>query len=496
MRQIKQLGPCHWVYPTAVHTRFDHSLGALEMAVRMIRAIRGNGDSAEDERAISPEEECLARLFALFHDIGHTPFGHILEDEFPILPRHDHDPGRIERFLGTDSPIGRIVRQDLGAELHGRLLDLFFAAAGATETVGGDGFILDLITNSVCADLLDYLRRDAFFCNIGLDADYRFLRHLSIAQVCGRRRLAIRLWKQGKGAPRRDVLNELIRLLDNRYLMGERVYFHHAKLIAGTMVASAVARARRAGEIADECLHAIGDDVLLHLLRQCREPAARRLAERLAERRLWKRIYERSRGAMAADQQALRSVNLASALRRRFHDSPSRLIDEEDRLGGMLGLGPGDLLIHCPHPNMASKLADCLVYWNGEPRPLKDCADDELVGSRLASILAAHRNLWAFRAFLNPDRIDARDRAADALDCALCYEPSRARRLARAFGEPLLREIVRQNRCGQTMAAEQADARLEQALARFSETSEPKRTREDAEAIARWAFLGGESDGA
>ena len=38
LRGIRQLGLAHLVYPTALHTRFDHSLGTLQMAARMIHA--------------------------------------------------------------------------------------------------------------------------------------------------------------------------------------------------------------------------------------------------------------------------------------------------------------------------------------------------------------------------------------------------------------------------------------------------------------------------
>ncbi len=265
LRAIKQLGTCSYVYPTALHTRFDHSLGTQAMACRMLQSIM-------QKQSIPAEQVQLVRVFALLHDIFHIPFGHTLEDEFCIFPRHDENTTRIDRFVGEESAIGRKIIKAMGRDWHARLYGLFL---GGREVQPDDYFILDLVTNTICADLLDYLQRDAFFCNISMDSDYRFLRHLDIVKHEGFSRLAIRLWKEGTSAPRRDVLNELIRLLDNRYLLGERVYFHHAKLVAGAMIAGAVARAKADGEINEDQLIEFGDETLIHHLRKSScQPAA------------------------------------------------------------------------------------------------------------------------------------------------------------------------------------------------------------------------------
>src|ERR1017187_5931329 len=86
LRGIRQLGLAHLVYPTALHTRFDHSLGTLQMAARMVQAIRDNAQGgAPDERAIANEHIALIRIYALVHDITHIPFGHSIEDELKLL---------------------------------------------------------------------------------------------------------------------------------------------------------------------------------------------------------------------------------------------------------------------------------------------------------------------------------------------------------------------------------------------------------------------------
>ena len=96
LRQIKQLGAACLVYPSAVHTRFEHSLGACGVAKKMIAAIRRNCG----EKAISADDERLIGIYALCHDITHIPFGHTIEDERRVFPRHDQNTARIDHFLG------------------------------------------------------------------------------------------------------------------------------------------------------------------------------------------------------------------------------------------------------------------------------------------------------------------------------------------------------------------------------------------------------------
>ena len=73
LRNIKQMGLAHLVYPGAVHTRLAHSLGACHLMGKAL-------DELKAKNITTDKEECLAaRLAALLHDIGHGPFSHSLE---------------------------------------------------------------------------------------------------------------------------------------------------------------------------------------------------------------------------------------------------------------------------------------------------------------------------------------------------------------------------------------------------------------------------------
>lgn len=415
LRGIKQLGPTYLVYPTALHTRFDHSLGTFEMAKEMIHAIRGNKHNSAEEKAISDEDEQIARVYALLHDITHIPFGHTLEDEFCLFPRHDQGSDRLDHFVGPKTKIGRTLLDHLGGDGYDRIRNLFETTTKLShvantqgdvveELLKDDAFIYDIVNNTICADLLDYLRRDCHFCGIVAGMDYRFVRFLYLAPSKQQhvRRLAVRLWKAGKPWPKRDLLTEMLRLLDNRYLLAERVYFHHAKLIAGAMIAAAVQRAA----MTEKDLYDLSDDVLLHRLAASNDDIVKGIIGALRCRKLWKEIAIRSRSEIQADQDVDKSTDVWERVDQEFHSDRKSRLRWERQVSQYLGFNDTDFLIYCPPRKMAFKPADMKVFWNGKLQCLRACTDDSAIEARLHALLSAHENLWALRAFLNPDQVD------------------------------------------------------------------------------------------
>src|SRR3989440_8758306 len=153
LRGIKQLGAAYLVFPSAVHTRFEHSLGTSWMAHRILESIRRN-------QSVSVDDEQLIRVSALLHDITHIPFGHTLEDERRVLPRHDKDEERVEYFL-RQSAVGRILKRE---GLQEKVINILTA---------DKNYRADITGGAISADLLDYLRRDTYFCGLSQFYDQR-----------------------------------------------------------------------------------------------------------------------------------------------------------------------------------------------------------------------------------------------------------------------------------------------------------------------------------
>jgi uncharacterized protein len=93
LRRIRQLAWTDYVYPGAMHTRFEHSLGVMHMIGMLYDGIvqRSAGLLEElgyREQAKTPYRKLL-RFAALLHDVGHSPFSHAGEDLFPDSPSEE-----------------------------------------------------------------------------------------------------------------------------------------------------------------------------------------------------------------------------------------------------------------------------------------------------------------------------------------------------------------------------------------------------------------------
>ncbi|TWT99133.1 HD domain protein [Botrimarina colliarenosi] len=110
LRQIHQLQTAWWVYPSAEHTRFQHVVGAMHMASRVTDVLYESlhevcGGDVPSRHAV----DCLCRMAALLHDVGHGPFGHFFDAHF-LKPHY----GLTHETLGA-----HIVREELADLLRG-----------------------------------------------------------------------------------------------------------------------------------------------------------------------------------------------------------------------------------------------------------------------------------------------------------------------------------------------------------------------------------------
>jgi len=441
LRGIRQLGQVFLVYPTALHTRFDHSLGTLAMAQRMIEAIVANTHSKPEERRIDSRQRILIRLYALLHDITHIPFGHTIEDELNLLLRHDENDARIDHFIGPDSTIGQKIiasfRED-GQKVLQQFLAIYryndkYDDAPNPGVANDDVFIYDLVSNTVCADLLDYLQRDNYFCNLGVGLEYRFLNFLYLhPDEKQRRRVFVRLWKTEKKTPRRDTLTDLARLLEARYLVAERAYFHHAKLVGGAMVGRAL---QETGITDESVLYDASDDSVIRAL-SIRQGVAGVLGRALAERRLHKTLHVFRSDAFRGVQESDTGVNFKDRAHVQVND-PSRRKQLEDRLCDEINRPRGAVLLYSPDPRMNLKVARMKVWWNGSAIPFEKI-DDEIIQPRLEQILDAHRKLWGIHVFVD-EQLDEEEKALvrDALDVEFVLDDKERERRRREYYEKI-----------------------------------------------------------
>ena len=87
LARVSQLGLVSLVYPGAVHSRLEHSLGVYRLAIEFLGRLQA------EPRFVDVVTDADASAFiaaALVHDIGHWPYCHPIEDMgLPEVPRHE-----------------------------------------------------------------------------------------------------------------------------------------------------------------------------------------------------------------------------------------------------------------------------------------------------------------------------------------------------------------------------------------------------------------------
>jgi len=302
LRGIRQLAVSHLVYPGAVHTRFEHSLGVLYLADKIAREAQKNCGSRgylsdiDGFYLIREHDRLLIRLTALLHDAAHVPFGHLIEDEAGFtqnkqwadegrkqyLSEHlieksfnvflqnlksqleqgtveekgagvcgsscRHDFNRLGKELLSKSELEKTDRDALIGQIEGflkdkvqpELLSVLDAEEKGEESIQAldKPFIGEVVGNTICADLLDYLARDAYFTGIDERYDRRIFTYFVTFKDQNDKPRSGLLIKKGSKGVRVDAARYIAKLLDMRYALAQMVYTHPAKRMFSALVSS------------------------------------------------------------------------------------------------------------------------------------------------------------------------------------------------------------------------------------------------------------------
>ena len=408
LRGLKQLGTSYLVYPSATHTRFEHSLGTLAAADQFIQALRYNKDhfcDAGSMPSISDEEIIIIRLAALLHDIGNLPFGHTLEDDTKVIETNQDDKGRLELLLNGTSTIGRVIKKNLSDDILNRLIAIMSTKKDDLPNLKEHAYIVDIYKNTLCADLIDYVQRDSLYCGLPCQISKRFLRYLRIHESNdGVRRLAVKIvrsnFKKRKKPHREPLVNDLIQLLRYRYSIGERVYYHHAKQAADAMIATAYYLSRyeaKGNNLEEKNLIMMNDYEFLIEIYKRGDSKSKELIEAIMNRHLYKRFFMVQRN----DFDGHNSVSILKKYER-LHNDPKTRRNQEQVLSAESDLADTDILLHSLAPDMNFKLAEMNVITDDEALQKLEDTGDELKSSQLKALKESHKSLWALRCFIKP----------------------------------------------------------------------------------------------
>jgi uncharacterized protein len=189
LRNVKQLGLAHYVFPSADHSRFVHSLGTCAVMSRILLHLHEHFPTAmQDQR---PSQ--FYRAAALLHDIGHYPFSHTFEtviadyyspiqapgESCPGADGEPEEPTTLNMSLEgmSHEAAGRTVilhDEQVSKLLKDFGLDPEELAAYINSGLDDDS-LLSLMTSDLDADRIDYLLRSAHQAGLpfgSVDIDY------------------------------------------------------------------------------------------------------------------------------------------------------------------------------------------------------------------------------------------------------------------------------------------------------------------------------------
>lgn len=452
LRGIRQLGPTYFVYPCALHTRFEHCLGTLYMAQKIINAVQRNfknkglvfkkGSTQFSERGfhvfpLSDRDIVLIRVVALLHDGAHVPFGHILEKEGNVLTETQWaDKERVKCFFetyGMQNVLESHLEKVLTPEEAKKFVEDVKKVLGAIEGVDPENgelireevpedravgklkhpYIGDIVGNTICADLLDYLLRDSYFAGLKLSQEVRLINNFAIIGK-SRKGARLTLLLVRKGRLRLDTLSEAVELLRQRYFLAERAYYHRVKTCASAMIINALyGHLRRLDKQKRiSYLMKFGDDELIQDLCQLDETKAS-TAEEIREIQLVKNTMEMFRCRklytpvyMIYSRTEGKESNRIRELIERFTD-PEERHKFQDYIEKLLDINHGSVIIYVTKKDLGKAARTRCLWTDGDVKPLEDIGETRtLLKGELENLKNKYEELWRLYVFLNRDLVD------------------------------------------------------------------------------------------
>ena len=230
LRRIRQLSMTDMVYPGAMHTRFEHSLGVMQIATQMFESIRRKREEfLKSELKFNESgldrDRVLIRLATLLHDVGHAPFSHASEELMTTRPdsnkaykHEDYSVGAVEllmRDVIEGHPFNenyRITAQEVADMLAGNV------------RLGRSVLWSNLVSSQLDADRADYLLRDSHHTGVSY-GHYDLERLLATITVAFNPEGSPMLGIEEGGEHAAEGL------IIARYMMFTQVYYQHTRRI-------------------------------------------------------------------------------------------------------------------------------------------------------------------------------------------------------------------------------------------------------------------------
>ncbi|HUS99105.1 MAG TPA: hypothetical protein VMY59_02160, partial [Candidatus Thermoplasmatota archaeon] len=307
-------------------------------------------------------------------------------------------------------------------------------------------YIVDIVNNTICADLLDYVQRDIYNTGLNERLGDRFLRYLAIlplvrilddnGKLTGefgvfdereeiayprekqfethennlviKKRLVLMLYqydmRKKREVPSRSPLTESIDLIRKQYSLAEKVYFHRTKVAASAMIIAAVSSS---GLTSKELITKSDEELMHDLLNNTESRKSKLLVENLKKRNLYKPIFKR--GYFVPNEEDANTTKTLETVAERYRDKRERE-GLESQLERAVRIPEGSIVVYCPDRKMNLKHFEMLIQgqYDSSIRPLEDFVTS-WIRNEIDTIKNRHKALWNFQIFVDPSVTDPTD---------------------------------------------------------------------------------------
>ena len=208
LRDLKQLGATYLVFPSASHSRFEHSIGVSHLVGIMMNELY----LKQPELKITNRLIELVRIAGLIHDLGHGPFSHLYDNYVKNEDEYEHE------YRGLDIFRNMVIKYnlDLSQEEITLICDIIDPPSNLQ-----DNWLYQIVNNKINhidVDKIDYILRDSY--HIGL-LHNDFSRILTMVKVLPYNNSLVLAWHE-------KIQHDIYLLFSCRYRLHKQIYNHHA----------------------------------------------------------------------------------------------------------------------------------------------------------------------------------------------------------------------------------------------------------------------------
>jgi len=398
---------------------------------------------------------------AILHDIAHVPYGHSLEDEFTEYKKHDAlDSLRLWYILYNErSNIRKVILNNgerwIPSFSNEELVDLLFIILKYKHKIEYEEekielfseildkklkeyknrtdkynkliykmlkdikkkyndftgknifhpFMADIIGNTICADILDYIPRD--LKNTGLKVgvyDERIFKYFILGKdasvgASGALHLGIAIYGKRK-EEKQDIINAILKIMSIRQSLAQVVYYHKTKAAATCMLTKIMEECKPPDTnpyIDSNSILNFTEEKLLDFLEEnCEKEENKELLERLRNRQLNKV------GAVIPYTLAKEFGNIEKVFIDKYHASE----EHRNEIEGKVKVSNG-VIVYCPPAHPQAKEVGTFIQKEANKAwlvPLAHNFRGMEIGDEIELISRdKYVRLWKFFLFIHPD---------------------------------------------------------------------------------------------